>query len=178
MNILSSKSIQSCIDEIEKYKKDLVWKCEKFVARLAEVGINVAKMNVNGSLGAYITFRIETDPNTTGCTALAIASSGTIESSWIINDSTNEVKTVDISPLLMIEFGSGSKAVNNTSLPYGRGTFPNQTHAMKGYWNYKGLDGKWHRSSGVAPQQPMQKALQEMLSNIETVAREVFGGNP
>ena len=172
---LSTSSIQSAINEIKRYKSDLQSKCELFVKELAQCGIQVAQTNV-GSFGKYITFTVNIEQNTYGCKAIMIATNtGIIKSEWKTKDG---VKSADISPLLMCEFGSGLKAENPKHIAgVGTGTFPNQTHAEdpNGWW-YMDLQGKWHHSFGITPKMPMYKASLEITSNIIKTARTVFGG--
>lgn len=173
---LSPSSFRAAAREVQKYRDGLQAKCQTFVERLAEVGIQTAAQNA-GSYGKYITFAVETTPEQNGVKAvMAATNTGIIRSEWRTKDG---VKTADVSPLLMAEFGSGLKANNPKAgeLGMGTGTFPGQTHAEdpEGWW-WMDLDGNWHHSSGVAPTMPMFKAAQEMERNLMKIAREVFGG--
>lgn len=177
---LSTSSVQNAIKELHQYQQDLNRKCEVFCQRLAEKGIEVAKENTGG-YGKYITFSVEVTDRTKGCTALMVATNtGIIHSEWKMEDGS--IKSADISPLLMCEFGSGLKAVNPQSffrgghLTVGTGTFPGQTHAKdpNGWW-WKDLEDNWHHSYGVTPKMPMYHASMEMLLNIRKIAKEVFG---
>lgn len=173
---LSSRSVKRAMRELQAYQKELVAKCEIFVQRLAEHGIVVAQNNVGG-FGSYISFTIETNKEQYGAKAiLAATNTGVIHSEWIQADGS--VSEADVSPVLMVEFGSGLLANNPRAdeLGYGTGTFPGQTHAEdpSGWW-YMDTDGEWHHSFGIAPDMPMYKAASWMISIIDTVAKEVFG---
>lgn len=173
---LSPGSFRAAAREVQKYRDGLQAKCQTFVEQLAEIGIQTAAQNT-GSYGKYITFSVETTPEQNGVKAVMVATNtGIIRSEWRTKDG---VKSADVSPLLMAEFGSGLKANNPKAgeLGMGTGTFPGQTHAEdpEGWW-WMDLDGKWHHSSGVAPTMPMFKAAQEMERNLMKIAREVFGG--
>lgn len=171
---LSPSSIQKLQAELEEYKNSLTKKCETFVKRLAESGINVAKGNT-GKFGHYIAFSIKTEPKKDGCNGLLLATdTGKIVSKWQTSDG---IKSADVSPLLMVEFGSGQKAENPKNIPgVGQGTFPDQSHAFDpNGWYWRDLDGNLHHSKGISPKAPMYKASMEMQNLIVKVAKEVFG---
>ena len=86
------------------------------------------------------------------------------------------VKRATVSPVLMLEFGSGLQAENPANIPgVGTGTFPGQTHAENpGGWWYMDLDGVWHHSRGMAAKMPMYFAGKEIRAKIVSIAREVF----
>jgi len=178
IDLFSRKSINAAIKQIADYKKTLTRKCEKFCYELAEMGIDVAKSNT-GNYGKYIAFKVETKQESAGCVEVAVVASNTglITSVWKTKD--GEEKSVDVSPLLMCEFGSGLRAQNPMNVPkVGRGSFPGQTHANDpGGWYYMDVDGVWHHSYGVTPSAPMYKAYTTMYTNIEKKAREVFASN-
>lgn len=172
---LSVAGIRSIQKQLKQYKKRLIEKCQVFVEQLALRGIAVGEANL-GQFEKFITFSVETEQHGDGVKAIMYATnSGIIHSQWMTKDG---VKEADVSPILMAEFGSGLKANNVTARKFGMGTgtFPDQTHAEdpEGWW-YMTLDGEWHHSYGVTPTMPMAKAQIEMLDQIDTVAKEVFG---
>lgn len=158
---LTEKSIQDAIDKLERYKDRLQDKCIAFVGELASNGIAVARANT-GNFGHYITFSYEIKDTTDGCTAIVLATeTGQIQSTWQTADG---LKTVDVSPLLMAEYGSGWKAkphFNDTR--GGQGTFPGQTHAFDSEgWYWRDESGELHHSYGITPTMPMYHAFVEM----------------
>lgn len=172
---LSVKGIENLKKRIVDYRDNfLPSRCQELVRKLAESGILVAKQNV-GNLGKYITFSIKTEQDTNGCKAIMLATNtGIIQSEWQTKDG---VKSADVSPLLMVEFGSGLRAENPLNVPdVGTGTFPGQTHAEdpSGWW-WMDMDGEWHHSYGMTPKMPMYKATMEMHTRVISIAREVFG---
>ena len=179
LNLFSNQSIQQAQEQVRAYKAELIAKCETFIRELARVGIMVGERNT-GEYGRYITFTAEIDPTQYGCKAVVIATNtGLIRSEWFAN-AQGDVKTADVSPLLMAEFGSGLRADDSYGKrqhpPMGTGTFPDQTHAEDpGGWWWKTLDGEWHHSYGERPTYPMAKASIAMASQIHDVARAVFG---
>lgn len=176
---LNSNDLRNMADEIRQYSTSLEYKLAVFTSRLAEKGIAVASQTV-GSFGKYIAFYRESVNDGISVVAQEVSQ---ITASWL-----KYGKQVDalVSPLLMAEFGSGPHAIiweglNGTishlsnGKDVGRGTFPYQTHADEDSWWYMDLDGEWHQTRGVTPTRPMHNALIEMITQINSTAREVFG---
>lgn len=176
---LSVKEVEKARKEVLKYKKDLLKKCQRFVNKLADLGISVAKQHVSSGYGKYIIFSKEIDQQGSTIKGIMYATNtGLIRSEWRIGPGENDIATADVSPLLMAEFGAGKYAERNKNGPrfgMGRGTFPGQTHAEDpdGWW-YMDKSGVWNHSYGVTPTMPMSTAAEQMMANIASVAREVF----
>lgn len=167
---LSSEGIQSIIDQLQDYKKDLHCKVELLCQRLAEAGLTVAQTAVGESpLGKTITLRIEMEPRTDGCKAMLVASGQT---------KSNDYGTVNT--LLLVEFGAGIH-YNSSGNPkaeemgYGIGTFPGQIHAFEDGWYYWGEDEKWHYTHGIKATMPMYNASLAIRQQAAVITKEVFG---
>lgn len=167
---LSSKGIQSIIDQLQDYKQDLHRKTELLCQRLAGAGLIVAQTAVGESpLGKTITLRIQMEPRADGCKAMLVVA-GQIKS--------NDYGT--ISTLCLVEFGSGIRYnhVGNPKAPefgMGVGTFPGQKWAFNedGWW-YLGADNEWHHSYGVKATMPMYNASMAIRQQIAAITKEVF----
>lgn len=173
---LSVREVQAAIKEVKAYQNDLNRKCEELCRKLTAEGIKIAQAHIGDSgFGKYIRLASEITPEQAGCQAvLYMEDTSKIVSEW---KTLEGVKKATVSPMLMIEFGSGLKAENPANIPgVGTGTFPGQTHAENpGGWYYMDLDGNWHHSTGVSPKMPMYYAGKEMREKIVAVAKEVFG---
>lgn len=174
---LSVSSIKAMQRQLKDYKNRLIEKCGLFTERLAAAGILVGQQNL-GQFDKYIIFSTKTDPQRYGVKTIMYATNtGLIHSQWMTK--SGEVNEIDVSPILMAEFGSGLRANNpkakSMKPPMGTGTFPGQTHAEdpEGWW-YQTIDGVWHHSYGVSPTMPMYKAQMEIYDQIATIATEVF----
>ena len=175
---LSVKGIEELKRELLNYKevtlKNLL--CE-YATELAKEGIGVAQQNV-GNFGRYITFSIKVNPRKDGCNALLYAvDSEKIISQWKTKDG---MKSAEVSPLLMAEFGSGWGAENPMNVPgVGQGTFPSETAQQNAFkeegWYWMDLDGTWKHSRGINAKMPMYKASQRIQEIARSKAREVFG---
>lgn len=167
---LSSKGIQSIIDQLQDYKLDLHRKAELLCQRLAEAGLAVAQTAVGESpLGKTITLRVQLDPRTDGCKAILVAAGQT---------KSNDYGAVNT--LLLVEFGAGihynpSDNPKAGEMGYGIGTFPGQIHAFEDGWYYWGEDEKWHYTHGTKATMPMYNASMAIRQLVVAIAKEVFG---
>lgn len=170
---LSVEGIDNLIKQLNSYQDNLRKKCEEYVKKLSQKGIEVAQQNV-GNFGKYLTFTIKTNSEENGCTALVyVTNTGIIHSEWQTKEG---IKSADVNPLLMVEFGSGLKAENPKNIPgVGTGTFPGGTHGNEPGWWYMDLGDVWHYSTGISPKQPMYKASLKIKDEAIRVAQEVFG---
>lgn len=171
---LSVKEIQAAIKEVKAYQNDINRKCELLCKKLTAEGISIAKAHIGSSgFGKYIHLGSEITPQKAGCKAIYyMEDSSKIVSQWQTLEGT---KSAEISPSLMIEFGSGLKAENPANIPgVGTGTFPGGTHGNEPGWWYMDLNGEWHYSSGVSPKMPMYHAGKELREKVLSIAREVF----
>lgn len=170
---LSVKDVQNAIKEIKAYQNDLNRKCEELCRRLTAEGIQIAQSHIGSSgFGKYIHLGSTITPEKAGCRAIIFMEDKTkIKSEWQTLDG---VRSAEISPVAMIEFGSGLKAENPMNIPgVGTGTFGE--HGNEPGWWYMDLDGNWHYSTGVSPKMPMYYAGKELREKILTIAKEVFG---
>lgn len=173
---LSIGSIKKAMKEIEKYKKDIHDKCELLCKRLAKEGIQIAQAHVGESKfwGRYIHLSSEITPEKAGCKAvLRMEDTSKIISRWQTKEG---VQSATVSPMLMLEFGSGLKAENPAGIQgVGTGTFPGGTHGGdSGGWWYMDLDGNWHHSTGTDPKMPMYFAREGIREKLTEIAKEIF----
>lgn len=171
---LSVKEVQAAIKEVKAYQADLNRKCELLCKRLAAEGIAIAQAHIGSSgFGKYIHLGSEITPQQAGCKAVFyMEDSSKIVSQWQTLDGT---KSSEVSPSLMIEFGSGLKAENPSNIPgVGTGTFPGGTHGNEPGWWYMDLNGEWHYSTGISPKMPMYYVGKELRGKVLSITRDVF----
>ena len=170
---LSVKEVQNTIKEIKAYQSDLNRKCELLCQKLCQEGIQIAKAHIGSSgFGKYIHLNFEITPEQAGCKAIFyMEDAAKIKSEW---RTTEGVQSSEISPSLMLCFGSGLKAQNPTNVPgVGTGTFGEHGTDPSGWW-YMDLDGVWHHSTGIEPKMPMYKAGKELREKLLPIAKEIF----
>ena len=171
---LSVREVQNAIKEIKAYQNDLNRKCEELCRRLTAEGIQIAQSHIGSSgFGKYIHLGSEITPQQAGCKAIFYMEDTTkIKSEWQTQEG---VQSSEISPSLMLCFGSGLKAQNPTNVPnVGTGTFGEHGADPSGWW-YMDLDGVWHHSTGIEPKMPMYYAGKELRERVLVIARDVFG---
>lgn len=171
---LSQKEIENAIKELRQYQSDLNRKCEELCSRLTQEGIRIAQSHIGSSgFGKYIHLGSEITPQQAGCKAILYMEDTTkIKSEW---QTLEGVKSADVSPMLMLEFGSGLKAENPKNISgVGTGTFPGGKHGNEPGWYYMDLEDNWHYSTGVSPKMPMYNTANELRTKVVTIAREVF----
>lgn len=178
LDITNPKSIQKMITYLEGYKKDFRTQCREFCERLADVGIRVAVFNANSNLADYIFFSKELkNENEYGCEMIMFGRN----IGHVFGDG---VDAAEISPILMVEYGSGAFAGppwgvgidSENSVIVGRGTFPGQKHAFdpNGWWYKDSRTGEFVHSYGFRPTYPMQHAFDMMQTQVDKIAKEVF----
>lgn len=169
---LSAESLAKAATEVERYRKSLEEKCSIFRRKLIEKGIDTAKSNC-GEYAGMIVFECEDGKDS----SFLVATDGSkAKRRWMYK---GKVKEVEVSPLLMAEFGSGWLAdVLFDVGGVGQGTFPEQRHAFdpQGWW-WTTPDGVKHHSEGEAPTHPMYAATMAMLFEADRIAKEVFQTN-
>lgn len=171
---LSVREVQNAIKELRQYQSDLNRKCEELCFRLCAEGMPIARAYIGESgFGRYIRLSSEITPEKAGCKAIIIMEDTTkIKSEWQTKEG---VQSAEVSPCLMLEFGSGLKAENPANIPgVGTGTFPGGKHGNEPGWYYMDLEGNWHYSTGVSPKMPMYYTGKELREKVVAIAREVF----
>lgn len=177
---LKSAEIKAAESELRNYANILHDKVSLVLSRLADKGISVAESSLN-SMAKYIVFeKVQSD----GSVTIVAREVQYILAEWQQKNQPN--KTAIVSPLLMSEFGAGQYAVyweDSQGTPHetlsdgtkiGRGSFPDQKHAFENEWFYMDVQGNWHSSRGFKPGRPLHNAVMEIITQIESTAREVF----
>lgn len=170
---LSVREIKNAINEVKQYQNDLNRKCELLTQRLCAEGISIAQAHIGSSgFGKYIRLSSEITPEQAGCRAVFyMEDSQKIVSQW---QTLEGVQTKEISPALMLCFGSGLKAKNPANIPnVGTGSYGKHGTDPNGWW-YMDLEGVWHHSTGIEPKMPMYFAGKELRDKVVAIAREVF----
>lgn len=174
---LTAEGIEKGIKGLKDYQEYIGNKALEFVQRLADKGIMTAQSNLGNKYNNYIVFSKEVEnpdnPDEKTC-LMYMTNDGVFTAYW--EDKNGGIVSADVSPVLMVEFGSGFRAKNPNAVPgVGQGTFPNQKHAFdrNGWW-YKDTFGYWQHSYGEKPEMPLYKAKIDMANQIFMTAFEVF----
>lgn len=170
---LSVSEIDRAIKELQSYQNSLDAKCQQLCERLCNEGIKIAQAHIGSSgFGKYIRLSSEITPEKAGCKAILIMEdTQKIVSKWQNQDG---VQSKEISPALMLCFGSGLKAENPTGVPgVGAGSYGEHGLDPNGWW-YMDLNGVWHHSTGIEPKMPMYNAAKELKNKVVSIAKDVF----
>lgn len=168
---LTVDGIKQLNNEIEKYKNDILTKMELFTKRLAEKGVEVAKLKI-AEYDAIFTsellnsIRYENRESEKYCATFVV-----------ITDSDHA---------MFVEFGTGQRGLDSSypyplpdgvSWEYATGkTIRQNPKTGRYYWFYPGKDGKWHYTEGLPARPFMFETTQELLNDASEIAREIFEG--
>lgn len=162
---LSEKSIQAAIAEIEDYKRSLQAKCDRYVEKMAQLGIEVVR---------------------TVMSSVPAEDGGSYYIEDVYEDNAVTIKLTG-DKILFVEFGAGVIYSNPQNPKAGEfnmgvGTYNpksglawNMTKWGGGWW-YTSDNGVSVHSYGNPAYMPMYRASVEVLNKAISVAREVFGG--
>lgn len=170
---LSLAGMRDLKKQLVNYRKNTLTDCvNDFVNALIDDGIQIAYLNT-GEFDGYIGFFKEIPTTKYNYQTVGyLIGRNTQEniSRWLYK---GQIKEVEVSSILMAEFGSGRYARSGW-----RGTFPNQKHAFEDSWHWTpvedGVIGTVQTSEGTSPSMPMYKAALEMKSRIYEIAKTSF----
>lgn len=157
INPFDPKSIKEAIKQLEQYKKDFLDKEEKFVRRLAEIGVSVASTGF--ALADYDGVNDVQVTMTQGGTQATVIAYG---------------ETVGF-----IEFGTGVKFPewDNSGMEYTppqHGTYGKGRGANPHGWYFTSGAGSKQHTYGNQPAEAMRTARDEMIEKVMQIAREVW----
>lgn len=164
VDVLSASSIDKLIKNLKDYKKTLNKKCEIFLSKIADLGVEVAKASI-----------VDLDAVFTGDLY------NSIYSKKISNDGNRLIFAViaDSEHAIYVEMGTGIVGAESPypgKLPavYAQGKTIRQLADGRYGWFYK-KDGQWYFTEGMPSRPFMYFTTMEMHEQIVSVAREVFG---
>lgn len=157
---LSVSGIKALQQQLKDYQKDLTKKCEEFVRKLAEKGVEIAKMKVTDYDAIYTGELLASINSEQG----AVIQHG---AKWIIYTNCPWAK--------FVEFGTGIVGEHsphpNTSIVGWK--YDVNEHGEKGWFYFR--DGEWHWTKGMPSRPFMYETAMELRQEIVKVAKEVFG---
>lgn len=191
---LTSEDMFKLADYLKEYAKRFEECVHTFLDMIAERGIQVAKINEGDFAGCMVYEKVFTNEGEDYKVSIIARDRNLITNAWYASAKSQEVRSYEISPLLMAEFGSGFYAQTHPNVPEaGQGTLNVYGHANDSngwYWysdEVKARTGdmiesvsstgryKYH-SYGNPPSMPLQKAVDEIIKDVEGIARQAFGG--
>lgn len=167
---LSVDSIRNLQKELEKYKDSLTYKTRLLAERLAERGVEIARVQV-AELDAIFTGELIESLHSE---YQGSAPYGAIFA--VVTDSEH---------CAFVEFGVGQWGSDKpypyplpegVSWEYNVGkTIRQNPKTGRYYWFYPGKDGKWHYTEGMPARPFMYLTSLELQNEVVRIAKEVFG---
>lgn len=147
------------IRELEKYKAELTYKTQLFVEKLAECGVEIARVKIADYDAIY-----------TG----ELLASINKEYGGVIKDGAKWIVYTNCLWAKFVEFGTGIVGENrqhpDTSIVGWK--YDVNNHGEKGWFYFK--DGEWHWTKGMPSRPFMYETDMELMKIVTKVAKEVF----
>lgn len=167
---LSQKSIQDAISQIKAYQNDLTYKCQLLAEKLAEKGVEIARLQL-ADLDAIFTTEL--------ISSVHAEYKGSIKGGgiWAVVAGTDHA--------MFVEFGTGivgkrspypGKLPEGIDWQHASGQTIRQLADGRYGWFYQDDNGEWWFTEGM-PSRPFMYYTSIQLRDIAVkTAREVFGG--
>lgn len=168
VNVFSQKSIEDAIKGLQSYQDYLTYKCQLLAEKLAQRGVEIARVQV-AELDAI--FKRDLIESIHSEYETSVRGGGI----WAVVAGTDHA--------MFVEFGTG---VIGKAQPY-KGTLPEgvtweyasgktirQLADGRYGWFYKGKDGNWYFTEGMPSRPFMYNTANELRSIIVSTAKEVF----
>lgn len=154
---LTTKGIEQAIKEIEAYKKEFQQKCNKLVEVLTDMGVDIAKMQIQ-QLDAVYTGEL--------MNSIDGYFSPSIGAGFIKAGATYAV---------FVEFGTGVVG-SQSPHPNPQGwVYDKNNHGEQGWVYYNEYVGGFRWTKGFESRPFMYNTAKELEKSCEKIAREVFG---
>jgi len=181
---LSESGINKLIDDLNEYKDSLDDKAELFVQKLLDIGITRAESvpGISGTFGThkmenYVYYTKEFEQSIDGYDGFIVGVGMEFDVTWGAHDE----KHGSLNALKALEFGTAGLALPPTNVfgvTGGQGTNSQYGHANDTEWYFleRDANGKVVRQTATAikPTRPMMQAMEEMISQMNKIAKEVF----
>ena len=157
---LSESEFEKAAREVEKYKKEVVKKTRLLAQRLAEKGVEIAKIKI-----------MQFPAVDTG----ELLESMQAQAGDVIENGGEWIVFTDCPHAAFVEFGTGVTGSRNphpdTSLVGWR--YDVNEHGDAGWFYFK--DGEWHWTKGMISRPFMYETGRDLRKLVSKTAKEVFG---
>jgi hypothetical protein len=157
----SLSSIDAAIKEMQAYQEQLTHKCRILAQRVAEIGVEIARVNIADFDAIY---------------SGELLSSIRAEYSGSVPDGASWLVITDCPWAAYVEFGTGivgQESPHPDTSIVGWKYDVNQ-HGDMGWYYFK--DGEWHWTKGMPSRPFLYQTGMDLRERIEEIAREVFAG--
>ena len=157
---LSEKSFREAAKQIQDYKEEIAQKCYELARRLAERGVEIAKMKITNYNAVYTGELLSSIQHTPG---VVMKYGG----SYIIYTDCPWAK--------FVEFGTGIVGEKNPHPDTSIAGWKYDVNDRGEYgWHYY-KDGEWHWTKGMPSRPFMYETDIELMMEVSKIAKEVFG---
>lgn len=169
LNLFDDKSIQNAIKALRDYENSLTYKCRLIAEKLAEKGVEVARVQI-ANLDAIFTSELIQSVHSE---YVGLVKGGGI---WAVVAGTDHAA--------FVEFGTGivgQQSPYKGELPegvtwqYASGKTIRQLADGRYGWFYPDDEGNWYFTEGMPSRPFMYNTAMELRSIVTETAREVFG---
>lgn len=160
INMLSQKSIEKAAEQLTKYTEELEDKCTLLTVKLAEKGIQTARMKIASYDAVYTGQLLESINYERG----AVIQNG---DEWIVYTDCPWAKFVEFGTGIV---GKGSPHPDTSIVGW---KYDVNEHGEYGWFYFR--DGEWHWTKGMPSRPFMYETAMELRQNIVKIAKEVFG---
>lgn len=156
---LSASEFKKAAEEVKRYKKEIIRKTRKLAERLAEEGVDIAKIKIS-----------EYPAVDTG----ELLNSMKAEAGDVIQAGSKWIVFTDCPHAAYVEFGTGLSGEKDphpdTSLVGWR--YDINEHGEAGWHYYK--NGEWHWTKGMQSRPFMYETGRDLRMKVSRIAKEVF----
>ena len=190
---LDPNELRQTASELRDYAEEFESKVRRFCEACADHGIMIAQMH-EGDFAGYIVYSKRFEIEGEDYTISVVATDTPITKAWYTSATGDKMKSATISPLLMAEFGSGFKALEDIPPAVGenagQGSLNTYGHAFQekgwSWWTddasdqdgasmIKAKNGRWlFHSTGTPPTRPLHNAVQSLIRDFEGIAIAIF----
>lgn len=160
VNMLSQKSIEKATERLTKYTEELEDKCTLLTVKLAEKGIQTARMKIAAYDAVYTGQLLESINYERG----AVIQNG---DEWIVYTDCPWAKFVCFGTGMV---GKGSPHPDTSIVGW---KYDVNEHGEAGWFYFR--DGEWHWTKGMPSRPFMYETAVELRQDIVKIAKEVFG---
>lgn len=162
---ISASGLRKLKQDIERYNDSLTYKCQMLVQRLAQIGVEVARVQIADFDAIFTTELLQSIHSEyggaikNGAVYFVVASSG---------------------HAIFVELGTGivgekSPYPGPIQATYAQGSTIHLTKDGKYGWFYPGDDGRWYFTEGMPSRPFMYNTTLELMAQIPRIAKEIFG---
>ena len=162
---ITASDLRKLQRDIENYKNSLTYKCQIFVQRLAEIGVEIARVQI-AELDAVFTSELLQSVHS--------------EYGGVIKNGGIYFVVADSEHAIFVEMGTGIIGAQSPypgKLPamYAQGKTIHHTKNGKYGWFYQDDNGDWYFTEGMPSRPFMYNTTLELLARVPVVAKEIFG---